>query len=360
MQLSYWWMDAGWYQRDGAGWPKVGTWEVDAKRFPGGLKAVTDHAHAKGLEVIVWFEVERVHADTRITKNHPEWVHGGAGGGLLKMDRPEVVRWITDHIDKMISEEGIDLYRSDFNIDPLGYWRGNDADDRRGITEIRYIEGYLAYWDELRRRHPGMLIDSCASGGRRNDLETMRRAVPLLRTDFERSPEGNQCCTYGFDLWLPYHDSVNWDDVTYNFRSNIAPFLQLNWDVRKKDFDHDQGRRFLAEWRSVVDFYFGDFWPLSTYSTSNDVWMAWQFDRPDLAAGLIQAFRRPDCPYVSAQYPLRSLEPDSLYVVKDLDRDQEKTVTGRELMENGLVVEIPQRPGAALVTYKKVKKGNPG
>ena len=93
----------------------------------------------------------------------------------------------------MISEEGIDLYRLDFNIDPLAYWRGNDVEDRQGITEIRYIEGYLSYWDELRRRHPGMLIDSCASGGRRNDLETMRRAVPILPTDLENNPEAYQC-----------------------------------------------------------------------------------------------------------------------------------------------------------------------
>ncbi len=353
MQLSYWWMDAGWYQHDGAGWPKVGTWEVDKKRFPGGLKAVTDHAHSRGVEVIVWFEVERVAADTWITKNHPEWVHGGAAGGLLKMDEPEVVRWITDHIDKMITNEGIDLYRSDFNIDPLKYWRSNDAKDRQGITEIRYVEGYLRYWDELRRRHPGMLIDSCASGGRRDDLETMRRAVPLLRTDFEQSPEGNQCCTYGFDLWLPYHDSVNWEDVPYNFRSNIAPFLQLNWDVRKSEFNHERGRRFLAEWRSVVDYYFGDFWPLSTYSTSDEVWIAWQFDRPDLGAGLIQAFRRRACPYVSAQYKLRSLDPDAHYVVSDPDRGPAKKMTGRELAERGLVITIPDQPGAALITYKK-------
>ena len=137
--------------------------EADKKHFPGGLKAVTEHCHEKGCEVIVWFEVERVSPDTWITKNHPEWVHGDAGGGLLKMDEPEVVQWVTDHIDKMISEEGIDLYRSDFNIDPLAYWRGNDTEDRQGITEIQYIEGYLSYWDELRRRHPGMLIDSCAS-----------------------------------------------------------------------------------------------------------------------------------------------------------------------------------------------------
>ena len=70
-------------------------------------------------------------------------------------------------------------------MDPLSFWRDNDAEDRQGITEIRHVEGYLAYWDELRRRHPEMLIDTCASGGRRNDLETLRRAVPLLRSDFQ-------------------------------------------------------------------------------------------------------------------------------------------------------------------------------
>jgi alpha-galactosidase len=256
----------------------------------------------------------------------------------------------------MIAEEGIDLYRSDFNIDPLGYWRANDPEDRQGITEIRYVEGYLAYWDELRRRHPGMLMDSCASGGRRDDLETMRRAVPLLRTDFERSPEGNQCCTYGFDLWLPYHDSVNWDNVAYNFRSNIAPFLQLNWDVRSAEFNLDQGRKFLSQWRRVVGYYWGDFWPLSEYSTANTVWMAWQFDRPDLAAGLIQAFRRPDSPYVSAQYKLRALEPEARYLVSDWDTDPPRPMTGRELMEQGLLITLPQQPGAALITYEKVEK----
>jgi len=371
IQLSYWWMDAGWYENDGAGWGKVGTWEADKKRFPGGLKAVTDHCHANGIEVIVWVEVERVSPDTWITKNHPEWVHGGAGGGLLKMDEPEVVQWVSDHIDKMISEEGIDLYRSDFNIDPLAYWRGNDfvspegiypletetAEDRQGITEIRYIKGYLSYWDELRRRHPGMLIDSCASGGRRDDLETMRRAIPILPTDLENNPEAYQCCTYGFGLWLPFFDSTNYEKFdNYYFRSTISPFLQCNWDVRKDDFDAKQAKKCLNQWRSAADYYFGDFWPLSDYSITNNVWMAWQFDRPDLAEGLIQAFRRPDCPDVSAQYKLQALESDALYIVSDLDTDQPKQMTGRELMEDGLVITISQQPGAALITYKKVEK----
>ena len=150
----------------------------------------------------------------------------------------------------MIASEGIDFYRSDFNIDPLPFWRAADAEDRQGITEIRYVEGYLAYWDELRRRHPGMLIDSCASGGRRNDLETMRRAVPLLRTDFEGNPEGNQCHTYGFGLWLPYFNAVhNWSESPYRFRSSIAPFVQRNWDVRTAEFNVRLAQDFLGQWQ---------------------------------------------------------------------------------------------------------------
>ena len=73
-------------------------------------------------------------------------------------------------------------------MDPLAYWRAADVPDRQGITEIRYVTGLLAYWDELRRRRPDMLIDTCASGGRRNDLETLRRAVPLWRSDYAFEP----------------------------------------------------------------------------------------------------------------------------------------------------------------------------
>ena len=187
--LDYWWMDAGWYKDKRQGWWKVGTWEVDDKRFPGGIKAISDRCHAHGIELLVWFEPERVVPNSWLANNHPEWLFSGKKVGsdqnLLNLGNPDARRWLTDHIDRLLTEQGIDFYRQDFNMDPLAYWRGNDPPDRQGITENLHVQGYLAYWDELRRRHPGMLIDSCASGGRRNDLETMRRAVPLLRTDFE-------------------------------------------------------------------------------------------------------------------------------------------------------------------------------
>jgi alpha-galactosidase len=355
IKIGHWWMDAGWYPCNGVGWPKVGTWEVDTRRFPRGLRAISDYAHARGIKTIVWFEPERVHPDTWLTRNHPGWILGGAAGGLLDLGNPQARQWLTDHVDRLLNQEGIDLYRQDFNMDPLGHWRANDAPDRQGITEIRHVEGYLAYWDELLRRHPEMYIDSCASGGRRNDLETMRRAIPLWRTDWRCEPIGTQCCTYGISLWIPLSGTGAADVDAYLFRSNMVPLTNCLFDVRNKGLDYGLLRRLTAQWRAVAPCYLGDFYPLTRYNTGSDVWMAWQFDRPETGAGMVQAFRREDCIFEAGRLKLRGLEPESAYEVTDLDTEKTQRLSGRELMEKGLLVTIADQPGAVLFSYRRAK-----
>jgi alpha-galactosidase len=280
----------------------------------------------------------------------------------LNLGNPEARQWLTDHIDKLISEQGVDLYRQDFNIDPLDFWRANDAVDRQGITEIRYVTGYLAYWDELRHRHPHMLIDSCASGGRRNDLETMRRAVPLTRSDYllqieKGEPLSQQSQTYGMALWLPYFGTgINGLDA-YTFRSQMCPALAGTWDLRSKEIPYDLLRRLLAQWRRIGEYYFGDYYPLTPYNLAADVWLAWQFDRPDLGEGMVQAFRRSNSSYESARFKLRGLDPEARYGVGDVDAPGAQGMTGRELMEHGLMVNVKDQPGAAIILYKRVEPG---
>jgi alpha-galactosidase len=352
--IGHWWMDAGWYPCGGVGWPKTGTWDVDTTRFPNGLRAISDHAHERGVKTIVWFEPERVHPGTWLYEQHPEWLLGPEGGQrLLDLGNPDARQWLTDHVDRVMTEQGIDLYRQDCNIDPLAYWRANDAEDRQGMTVARYVEGYLAYWDELLHRHPGMFIDSCASGGRRNDLETMRRAIPLWRTDYRCEPVGTQCCTYGISLWIPLSGTGAADADEYVFRSNMVPFTNCLFDVRRKDLDYDLLRRLTTEWRAVAPTYLGDFWPLTPYSTENGSWMAWQFDRPDLGEGMVQVFRRSESIYESAHLRLRGLDPEARYRVRDLDAPRASTFSGQELMDPGLPVAIGERPAALLITYQR-------
>lgn len=371
LKIDYWWMDAGWYVNNGS-WVNTGTWEPDPKRFPHGLRAISDYAHSQGVNIVLWFEPERVTKGSWLYEQHPEWllnlppnpVHQADDKDwrLLNLGTPEARQWLTDHIDKLIREQGVDLYRQDFNIDPLDFWRANDAMDRQGITEIRYVTGYLAYWDELRHRHPHMLIDSCASGGRRNDLETMRRAVPLTRSDYllqieKGEPLSQQSQTYGMALWLPYFGTgINGLDA-YTFRSQMCPALAGTWDLRSKEIPYDLLRRLLAQWRRIGEYYFGDYYPLTPYNLVADVWLAWQFDRPDLGEGMVQAFRRSNSSYESARFKLRGLDPEARYGVGDVDAPGAQGMTGRELMEHGLMVNVKDQPGAAIILYKRVEPG---
>jgi len=86
IRLDYWWMDAGWYPC-GDGWPNVGTWTVDPVRFRRGLKAISDHAHAKGMGLIVWFEPERVTLSTWLHSHPTGWTAMSGWGGSLTFPR---------------------------------------------------------------------------------------------------------------------------------------------------------------------------------------------------------------------------------------------------------------------------------
>lgn len=352
LHIDYWWMDAGWYPCDGS-WPKTGTWEVDTARFPRGLRAVSDHAHERGIDIIVWFEPERVAPNTWLSDTHPEWILGGKDGGLLDLGNPEALDWLINHVDKILNEQGIDLYRQDFNMDPLKFWRDRDAPDRQGITENKHVVGLFRYWDELQRRHPNLLIDTCASGGRRNDLETLRRAVPLWRTDFPFNPTETQCHTYGISFWIPLSGTGVKVIDDYDFRSNAAPEFTCHWDLRDKSLDYDLLRRQLADWQGYAPNFMGDYYPLTPYSTDSGVWMAWQFDRPEAGEGMVQVFRRENSIYDAASLPLHGLDPKGQYTFLNIDETTFVTLSGSEAMEQGLRVTPPKRRCALVYLYKK-------
>lgn len=353
--ITFWWMDAGWYPCRGQWW-NTGTWTPDKTRFPNGLRAISDHARKKGIKTLVWFEPERVTGGSWLGKNHPEWL---LGGRLLNLGDPKARKWLTDHVDRTIREQGIDLYRQDFNMDPLGCWRGSDGPDRQGIAENLHVQGYLAYWDELRRRHKGLIIDSCASGGRRNDLETMRRAVPLHPTDFNYGHlPAKQAFHQSLLEWIPYFGSntvpVGKVDP-YAIRSGYAMSVTLGYDLRRKDLDCDTLRKLTGEWRSIVELFYGDYYPLTPYSLGEEKWIAWQFHRPKKGDGVVQAFRRTRNAEPVKILRLGGLDPDAKYEITDTDAGTSRTIGGKELTAKGLSVKIKGRGGAVVLTYKTAR-----
>ncbi len=98
---------------------------------------------------------------------------------------------------------------------------------------------------------------------------------------------------------------------------------------------------------------YGDIYPLTPWTRDHAEWIAWQFDRPESGEGVVQVFRRDASFYESAQFKLRGLEADACYHVSRVgEKDKPRDFTGAELMDPGLLVDIPTQPGAAILRYQ--------
>jgi alpha-galactosidase len=366
--MEYYWIDAGWYgpsieMRTEEWGSTVGNWNLRTNIYPQGFKALSDVLKKDGRELMVWFEPERVGKDTPWARDHKDWLMDvGHGQYLMNLGIPEARQFVTDFVNKSIREFGLGCYRQDYNIEPGIYWRKADeaAPNRKGIAEIRYIEGLYAFWDEVLARNPHVIIDNCASGGRRIDLETIGRATPFWRTDGPRDPIAHQCHTYGLMAWVPLSaTSQDREGDDYEFRSSMCSSLCINWNHSgdgpmgpyPKDFPFDWARRTLEQYVGYRDYYLGDYHPLTSYTQAADQWMAYQLSQPD--EGLIVVLRRPQSPFEAARFPLTDLDATAQYVVTNLDTGVQNRASGRELMEKGLAVVVNSKPGSALLQYKK-------
>ncbi len=326
MKPDVWWIDAGWYPCD-YNWPRIGTWKVDENRFPRGLAPIGKACKENDIDFLLWFEPERVRKDEEIDREHPEFLLSVEGNDnkLFDLGNPEAREWITDRVDSIIKASGVKIYRQDFNFDPLPIWKENEAPDRIGFLENRHAMGYLAYWDELVLRNPGLIIDSCASGGRRNDLETMRRAITLHYTDvgYGDHPIKQKQHREMFE-WIPYFraHNMNWFDAEsgkydgkerepdkfayYNaFAPSMTDMVRYDVDEEKARYVRNIHRRWKTLAKIMVE---GDYYPITECRGSTEDWYAAQFDNPKTRCGFVILMRNADAeedffllklPYVS-------------------------------------------------------------
>ena len=358
------WLDAGWYKGcnglvKGGQWHlNVGNWTVEKERFPNGLRPVADAVHETGAKFMVWFEPERVRPGTQIEKEHPEWLIKLPNNNnyLFNLGNKDALKWLTDYIADFIQKEGIDYYRQDFNFDPKPYWDSADQPNRIGMSEIRHIEGLYAFWDSLLVRFPRLLIDNCASGGRRLDLETTSRSAPLWRTDYQYGePNGYQCHTYGLNFYLPIHGTAIYKTDGYTFRSGLGGTAVMNWEVTGRNSESIAAiQKRIQDYKNIRPYFYADYYPLiqSLNNTGDNVWLAYQLNRPAEKDGIIIAFRRGECPDEKVEVKLQGLIPEADYELTDDDSGKKMVIKGAGLAK-GFTLSIPEKPGSLMISYKK-------
>ena len=349
--------DAGWFE---GGWPKgAGNWTPRQDAYPEGMGPVAAAAKSQGMVYGLWFEMERVVAGTWVCENHPEWLLASSNEPqntyLLNLGLPEVQEYMFGVVKGFMELPGFRVYRQDFNMNPLPYWRHSDEPDRQGITEIKYIEGLYAYWDRIAAAWPDSLRIECASGGRRIDLETVKRMHIHQKSDYWFDNEVDQASIWGLSQYLPnnvFMAPINRMD-DYSFHSALATSLCMGWIADAPDFDFSRGKRLLERYREIRHLLIGAWYPLLPYSRSFTDWMDSQYHRPDLDEGMVLVFRHPDSPYRTAEVSLRGLAAEATYEVSYESTGAKTRIKGKDLMER-FQVTIPEKHQSDLITYRKV------
>ena len=380
------WFDAGWYL-DPRGntvpsdwYGTVGTWELDTIKWPGKTFLESNEAcHKAGMKVLTWFEPESVCDVEDLARNYgydPEWAdHFRSNRYTSNLGDPDCLEWTLGRITKMMGENGVDLFREDNNSNPVKAWGSFDLRDslktglpRTGITENLAIQGHYELWDRIlefcAQNGKCTFIDNCASGGGRNDIESLRRSLPFMRSDADRTTTALRLSmTASFNRWIPFHGANTKESqdelaaglaggsTSYITRASWLPVYNISevftHDV---DLDYDRLRATFGEWKKYNHLLIKDFHPLTPWHRHDDDsnWTVFVWHDRKSGEGVLQAFRQETCPEPEYTAFLKFLNPSKGYSLTNEDTGETMIRTGASLATEGLTISLPEPKSSAI------------
>jgi len=359
--------DAGWFT---GGWPYgAGNWNADPEKYPDGLKPVSDASKAQDMKYGLWFELERAVTGTELAEKHQDWLLRGGifdSGNfvenehlLLNLGIPAAVDYIYAIVEDKFKTDGIECYRQDFNLDPLWYWRNNDENDRKGVTEIKYINGLYGYLDRIRENYPDVFMDGCSSGGRRIDIEMLKRFHTHQKTDLWFNPTVDQNSLFSLSHYIPnvsFTAHINrYDD--YAFNSVMAAALCLGWiaDDGNEEyngngkFEFGRAKELIERYNAVRPYLNRSFYPLTPPNENDDAAIAFEFYDKTSDSGVIFIFAREKCEMSEIKLELKGIENNGAdYILTDLASG----VKVKAEAKGGFTVSIDSLPFSKVVKFE--------
>jgi hypothetical protein len=300
-------IDDGWFRGRRpdsyfAGW---GDWVEDLEKFPRGIKAFGDDIRSLGMAFGLWVEPERADDNGDLVRAHPDWVAMRGGepiyrpgpdgneGVHLCLGNPDVQRWMTDEIIRVVHDYGVDWLKWDYN---LGYGLGCDAADhghQAADGHHAHTLGLYKVMEELRHACPDLVIENCASGGHRVDLGLLRFTHTNWVSDYTHRAASCRQHAQGAGLFLPLAHVNTWaleDRDISGFRSRMGgAFGVSSFMGRWTDDERMTFVQAVEEYRQLRSLLDGDRYILT--GPWHGDWDVWQFVSRAGDAMAILAFR---------------------------------------------------------------------
>jgi len=239
-------LDDGWFtgrRDDTAG---LGDWFVDTEIWPDGLSPLADHVVSLGMQFGLWVEPEMVNPDSDLARAHPDWILQAAGRmpvegrqqQVLDLSHPGAYEYIRERLLALLDEYPIAYLKWDHNrdlVDAGSTITGAPAVHDNVVALYRLL-------DELKTAHPGLEIESCASGGARVDLGILDHTDRIWTSDCIDPVERlvNQRYT---SLLVPYelmgahiggphnHSTGRRHDLSLRAGVALLGHLGIEWDI---------------------------------------------------------------------------------------------------------------------------------
>lgn len=239
-------LDDGWFRGRRDDTAGLGDWFVDAALWPDGLGPIVEHVRGLGMEFGLWFEPEMVNPDSDLARSHPDWIlHTGSRWPVparqqqvLNLAHPDCFDYVLERLESILGEYPIGYIKWDHNRDLL-----DASDPVTGLPAVRATT--LALYRllaEVKRRHPGVEIESCASGGARVDLGILELTDRIWTSDCIDPLErlDNQAHT---GLLVPYelmgahiggpqsHSTHRRHSLGFMARTAMFAHFGIEWDI---------------------------------------------------------------------------------------------------------------------------------
>lgn len=180
-------LDDGWFRGRRDDTSGLGDWHVDETVWPEGLHPLVDHVRARGMEFGLWVEPEMVNPDSDVAREHPDWILRTRVGlppsarqqQVLNLAHPDAYAYIAARLHALLDEYPIAYLKWDHNRDLVDAGRGPGS----GALVHEHTLAAYRLFDELKAQHPGLEIESCASGGARVDLGILERTDRIWTSD---------------------------------------------------------------------------------------------------------------------------------------------------------------------------------
>ncbi len=167
-------LDDGWFKGRNDDNSSLGDWEIDRKKYPNGFKELVEVIEKNKLDFGLWVEPEMINPKSQLFERHPDWILGDKNQLafrnqlVLNFSLKEVQDYIFQCLDSLLQTYPIRYLKWDMNryyLDP--FYKGK-------IVAEKQVKALYNFFVRLRKKHPKVEIESCASGGARIDYGVLK------------------------------------------------------------------------------------------------------------------------------------------------------------------------------------------